>query len=252
MNQVDFEQTASLRQMFWKSEKCQWVVYRARGWPSPSDLVGATYFVGVSLKNKNFSRVWFKHALADIFRLKGQLKITLVDGPYFSAAKASLSGRYLEREFGVLNSLKAEAEARIVRLAEHSAVPVEKLLWSDLEDKVPHVLRVELLEAFRLRQRVFRLITRQTELATSAQIVKNAEIACEFLLCEIPTLIHIYYGALEPFIDLYPGPNATFFGELEAGMLKSELPFATKLAKMRNPLVYADVRHIARNSTGAD
>jgi hypothetical protein len=114
--------------------------------------------------------------------------------------------------------------------------------WNAAERLVPEKLRAEIHSAFLLERRVYSVLLDQIRVnVADMENIEELKQASVFLLNEIPVLLFIYYILIPDVIDVYPGPQAEFFWELERGKFSEEMPISTELAFRSEGLIYADV-----------
>ena len=227
----------------WKSKSLHWTFERHRAPIFSSDIRDAQYFLGISLKNKRFSNDWIAEVLDGVGHLSGSAVIALVDTPYISTEETLSSGKMdLVRRLEVLQRQSEENRERLQRLIRPYSSFVTMVSWSDLEKLKSLEIVIELNSAFKKSTRVRSLVLAQVQKVFSSSLAATEiEHLAKFFIEEIPTLISIYYSAFDGIIDLYPGPQADFFWELDSGALQSDLPMATALALSRCPHTYGSI-----------
>ncbi len=220
----------------WSYGIAHWKVQRRRAMLYPSELRGARYFVGVSLKSRLFSRRWLLAISEAVSHQGGELMLCLVDSPYL---KSTLKE---PKSFSLFEKLRSERLTSLDLVMDRKITNCSRVIWSDLEHQVDGRISSELRSAFERKGRVFNLLMAQTRKALGWS-ASNSDVlqSCEFLLQELPTLMWIYYSAYPGAIDLYPAANAQFLWELDELSLSSELPYATELAASSMPLTYGHI-----------
>jgi hypothetical protein len=102
----------------------------------------------------------------------------------------------------------------------------------------------EVWRAWEEKKVFYRDIRNQT-----AAVIKNVadgelDAYAEFLLEEIPVLLHQYYFGQAEVVDIYPGAQQELFWKIEANFYAAELPLlSARIPKERN-LIYMDWREI--------
>jgi len=138
---------------------------------------------------------------------------------------------------------------RLDRLANQFHEHVDIFAWYDIERLVPIQVGSELKAAFERRESVYRSLIQQVRISTDENLGEHElEQASIFLQREFPVLIYLYYVLLPNAVDVYPGPQANFFWELERGSFYEELPTSTKIAQSGPGLIYAEVSTIKKRA----
>jgi len=212
--------------------------------PTDADLRTRTGLLAISVKNRRFS-----NALVAAFCRASQERfaagvVTVVDSPYERNVAAGCgTPDQQRREIETLRRVAAEARVRVDRIvARHGGGAVSIQPWDALAAEVPEWLARGIRAAWERRGRFHADV-----LAQSRAILPNApasvvlECYAEFLLEELPVLLHHYYFRPDEVVDVYPGPQPAVFWRIEAGAYADEMPdFAGRLCP-RTGLIYACV-----------
>jgi ribosomal protein S18 acetylase RimI-like enzyme len=147
------------------------------------------------------------------------------------------------REIETLHRIAAEARVRVGRIvARHGGGAVSIAPWDALAAETPKWLARGIRTAWRRRGRFHADV-----LAQSRAVLPNAPAAvalesyAEFLLEELPVLLHRYYFRPDEVVDVYPGPQPVVFWRIEAGAYADEMPDLAARLCPRAGLVYARV-----------
>ena len=227
--------------MEWCSGGFCWTFQSVRSALLPDAIKDRQWLLAVSLRNPMFSNQWIKLAINAATAHRGQVVVTLVDDPYVSSVSAlSTSEKIYCSNMVKLKRQRSEQLRRIEKIIKQSNVGVSFKFWKDLCASTPHELTIELTEAFiDNKSRVRELVLDQVAIAHPEikELVQQTRLA-KFFIDEAPVLINYYYAISPGTIDVYPGPQARFFWELDAGLLVNELPKASLLASAGLPHVY--------------
>jgi hypothetical protein len=230
-----------LNEMEWRSGGFSWKFQSAQVELSPGIIKDRKWLLAVSLRNPMFSSRWIRAAINAAAEHRGHMIITLVDEPYVSSMSAlSASLQDYNSNIVSLERQRTEQLLRLKRIAHETPVDVEFVLWQDLCKSTPIELSGEINAAFTdSASRVRELVLAQVAIAHREIIDPNIQTQlARFFLDEAPVLINYYYILSPGVIDVYPGPQAPFFWELDVGLLVKELPIASRLAFTRKPHVY--------------
>ena len=205
------------------------------------DLRGRDAWIFISIKNRSFNRPYIDRFIdmCDAFELRGH--VCPVDDPYRYNRMAELGRDDLpEEEVAKIQRLSGDI-ARMVQKAINGkrARHVDLVRWCDLEAETPPVYRAELTAAFTARTRIREILFEHVSSVKSIDSERTFERYAEFFLCEVPVLIHAYYGK-GPTMDIYPGPQPKFFWQIELGLFEAELPRLTALTRAARSLLYLD------------
>lgn len=208
------------------------------------DVRGRIAWVFISIKNRSFNRDYinrFIH-LCETVGIEG--RICAVDTPYLYNAMAELGVDMLpEAEAAKIERLSADSQ----RMAEKAingklSKRVKLVQWRDLEAETPQVYRDELTHAFQsgtaVRDMFFEHVSSVKPITDEQQFERFAA----FFLCEVPVLMHAYYGRGAT-MDIYPGPQPAFFWQIELGEFADELPELTALTRHDRPMLFLDTHN---------
>lgn len=189
--------------------------------------------VGFSARNRAFSRAFFESAMAVSDLYFARLEILVVDLPY-AYNDAARRGASQPSEEDIAKSLRTgEERLRMVRKvasAHRGRSPINVRRWSDVVDcETVRDLRAELKRAFDRRGNVFEKLIYYSNLWAHGSEGDARDNYTSFLIEEFPVFIKLYYED-RLLADLYPGPNFSFFSELEASAFADELSMATEVA----------------------
>jgi len=204
------------------------------------DLASRRGLLGVSIKNSRFSS-----KLIDAFirfcndHLASGL-VTIVDRPYECNVRAAGGGWAWEcAEIDKLRRIAAEKRRSLNRaLAKERKGGIELVDWDVLAKMTPEWLVEEIRAAWDRRGLFHRDV-----LAHTRERFPDAKHAlegyAEFVLQELPVLLHLYYFGYEQVMDFYPGPQPLLFWKLESGAYAEDLPELDLRLIPREGLVYA-------------
>jgi hypothetical protein len=204
------------------------------------DLASRRGLLGVSVKNTRFSI-----KLIDAFirfcndHLASGL-VTIVDRPYECNVRAAGRGCTWESvEIDKLWHIAAEKRRSLIRaLAKQRTGGIELVDWDALAKMTPEWLVEEIRAAWDRRG-----LFHQDVLAHTRERFPDAKHAlegyAEFVLHELPVLLHLYYFGYEQVVDFYPGPQPPLFWKLESGAYAEDLPKLNLTLMPREGLVYA-------------
>ncbi len=230
----------------WDSGRCHWLVMSRSHHLSVGNLQDASFLIAVSLRNPRFSNRWLRAVIDDALEIGEKVRICLVDTPYFE--RVTYGSQETSLQVQKLTSLYKETSQKEQQisnvLSSYPSQSVDVFRWRDVERVVPVTLFDELHAAFVQRQRIYDFLCEQVRIGTKLETVPEIEEASIFLLREVPVLAFLYYSLFPGTIDVYPGDQADFFWQLEAGLLEQEAPLMTRLAQGAPPSVYANVSHI--------
>lgn len=211
--------------------------------PTDSDLRARTGLLAISVKNPRFSNALIAaFCRASRECLAGGV-VTVVDRPYERNIAAGY--RTLEeqrREIGTLRRVATETRARVGRIvAEHgNYVSIEP--WDALAAETPEWLTRSIRAAWERRGRFYADVLAQSGTVFPTKLPPDAlESYAEFLIEELPVLLHRYYFRPEEVVDVYPGPQPALFWRIEDGAYADEMPVLAHRLRQRSGLVYAHV-----------
>lgn len=200
------------------------------GRPPPLDRT-ESLFIGYSVRNRRFTKDFFRLAAALAGASFRGLCVAIFDRPYaYNDAASRDGGQPTETDFRRSLKIGDERERMIRRtigLGNQDRLDLRR--WPDLETSNVALLRTE-----------FRVAVENSELFRDG-LLRNAitwlrslgrfdaEEFLEFQIQELPVLSDLYYrqGYL---VDLYPGRHFEFFFELEKQKWADELPLASKIS----------------------
>jgi len=177
----------------------------------------------------------------------------LVDVPYFETLVYNEPNvRIQKRQLAILYTQCEQHERRLQRLTSQFSKVIHIFRWNAAERLVPEKFFVEIRSAFLLERRVYSALLDQVRMNVAGlEEIEELKRASVFLLNEIPVLLFMYYRLFPDIIDVYPGPQAEFFWELERGTFTDEMPISTQLACQSEGLIYADVQERRLNAPKA-
>lgn len=212
--------------------------------PTDADLRTRTGLLAISVKNPRFSNALiaaFCRACRERFAAGA---VTVVDKPYERNVAAGRGTPDRQRqEIDTLRRVATEARVRVGRIvARHGGGAVSIEPWDALAAETPEWLIRGIRAAWGRRGRFHADV-----LAQSRAILPHApapvalERYAEFLLEELPVLLHRYYFRPDEVVDVYPGPQPAVFWRIEAGAYADEMPDLADRLCRRAGLVYARV-----------
>ncbi len=207
------------------------------------DLVSRKGLLAISIKNPNFS-----NALICLFaRLCGerlaQGLVTIVDRPYERNIRAAgLSLSWEDVQIKKLRGIAAETRVRVIRmLAKEGTNRIQMVGWDALTEMTPAWLVDEIRAGWDRRGIFYEDVLAQTRAVIPHAERPVLERYAEFVLDELPVLLHLYYFGCEQLVDFYPGPQSMLFWRLESGAYAEELPELARRLIPREGLIYAHV-----------
>lgn len=204
-------------------------------------------WVFISIKNRSFNRSYVDRFIdmCEATGTKGY--VCAVDQPYRYNAMAELGLDALpEKEAAKIERLSSDIRLMVGKAIRGKlSERVELVAWSDLEIRTPTVYREELTRAFEDGTQVRDLLRDHVCSLKPVEDERQFRRFAQFFLCEVPVLMYAYYadGAV---IDVYPGPQPSFFWQIELGRFETELPQLTALTRSGRPMLYLDTHHRAR------
>lgn len=211
--------------------------------PTDSDLRARIGLLAISARNPRFS-----NALVEAFcrtareRLAGGL-VTVVDRPYERniAAGCGTSEEQLQ-EIEILRRVATETLVRVGRIIAKAGGAISIKPWDELAAETPGWLTQSIRTAWEKRGRFYADVLAQTGTVIPTKPAPDAlERYAEFLLEELPVLLHCYYFRPEEVVDVYPGPQPVLFWRIEAGAYADEMPVLAHRLRQRAGVVYAHV-----------
>jgi ribosomal protein S18 acetylase RimI-like enzyme len=211
--------------------------------PIDSELRARSGLLAISVKNPRFS-----NALVAAFcraareRFAGGV-VTVVDRPYErNVAAGSGTPDEQQREIETLRRVAAETRARVGRIVAKHGSAVSIKAWDDLTAETPPWLTQAIRAAWERRGRFHAgLLAQSRAILPNEPAPEELERYAEFLLEELPVLLHLYYFRDREVVDVYPGPNPPVFWGIEAGAYADEMPELAHRLSPRGGLVYAHV-----------
>jgi len=237
-----------LSELDWVSAGFRWCFQSCRLELTPGLIKNRNWLVAVSLRNPAFSNRWLKAVISAASLLEGCVTLTLVFEPYIASMDA-LSTSLSDYKENILKLEKQRREQwnRLNKLIRNVGCNVTLIAWQELCELISADLVDELDVAFKNpASRVRQLVQMQVALVHPQveDIVVRDRLA-DFFLDEIPVLINYYYSIASGCVDVYPGPQAPFFWELDGGFLNDELPYASSLVRKAKPHVYCHSSRVA-------
>lgn len=204
--------------------------------------------LAVSVKNPRFSNQLVAAFIAFCERTLRDGAITVVDAPYQrNLLAAGLSDAWMRRERAKLQRIADETRSRIGRqLRAAAATRIRLLDWEDFAGRTPEWLVQEVRQAWERRGSFHREVLAQACRAIPGlEPGPRAEGHAEFLLEELPPLLHGYYPPEGGCVDVYPGAQAALFWQIESGAHAGELPRLAARVRSSRGLIYLDVQAAA-------
>jgi hypothetical protein len=204
------------------------------------ELASRRGLLAVSVKNARFSRELIRAFIRFCNDHLASGLVTIVDRPYESNLRAA--GRGWAWEYVEINKLwriAAEKRRSVVRaLAKEGKGRIQIIDWDALTKMTPGWLFKEIRAGWDRRG-----LFHADVLAHTRESIPDAEQAlegyAEFVLEELPVLLHLYYFRYEKVVDFYPGPQPPLFWKVECGAYAEDLPELTLRLMAREGLVYA-------------
>lgn len=204
------------------------------------DLASRAGLLAVSVKNRRFSSNLIRAFVRLCNEHLARALVTIVDRPYECNIKAARRGWAEERvEIDKLRHIATEKRRSLIRaLAKEGKGGIQLIAWDALSEMTPEWLSEEIRAGWKRRG-----LFHADVLAHTRERFPDAEHAlegyAEFLLEELPVLVHLYYFGHEQIVDFYPGPQPPLFWKIESGAYAEDLPELTLRLKPRQGLVYA-------------
>jgi hypothetical protein len=207
------------------------------------DLVSRRGLLAVSIKNPRFSNALISAFARECSDRLAHGLVTIVDRPYERNLRAAGRGSAWEHaEIEKLGRISAETRVRVIRtLAKEGAGQIQLLGWDALAEMTPSWLVDEIRAGWNRRGIFYADVLAQTRAVIPAAEQPVLERYAEFILEELPVLLHLYYFGREQLVDFYPGPQSMLFWKLESGTYAEELPELARRLIPREGLVYAHV-----------
>lgn len=202
--------------------------------PSPRFDKTEPLLIGFSVKNRAFSREFFQNVARLAQECFSRLEIVIVDTPYAFNEAAKRGGLVpSDRELATVRKLGDERFRMITKTLNSNLIagfPTRVRRWDDFEaDSDIQQLKVEMQAAFQRRSTFYEEILQYSSLWSRSLGGVDIEAFSNFLLEEFPVFIKLYYID-KLLVDIYPGPNFTFFQKLEDGVWELDLPLASRSA----------------------
>jgi tRNA-dependent cyclodipeptide synthase len=216
-----------------------WPIDPPESWSDRSGLLA------VSVKNPRFSNQLVAAFIAFCKRALRDGEITVVDAPYErNVVAAGLDDAWMRQERAKLRRIADETRSRIRRqLRAAAATRIRVLDWPDFAGRTPEWLVQEVRRAWERRGSFHREVLAQTCRAIPGlEPGPRAERHAEFLLEELPPLLHHYYSAEAGCVDVYPGAQPALFWRIESGAHAGELPRLSARARSGRGLIYLDTQ----------
>ncbi len=153
-------------------------------------------------------------------------------------------------EINKLSRIAAEKRRSLIRaLAKEGKGRIQLIDWDTLTKMTPSWLFKEIRAGWDRRG-----LFHADVLAHTRERFPDAEQAlegyAEFVLEELPVLLHLYYFGYEQVVDFYPGPQPPLFWNVESGVYAEDLPELTLRLMPREGLVYAHAIELAARGSG--
>lgn len=189
-------------------------------------------FIGLSIRNRHFSRKFLKDVLALVLEEFRELYVIIFDIPYAYNDAAERgedqpSSQDIDKNVRIGDEREESIRKIAASLGTLDSIKIER--WAQVQSHEVETYRLELRSAVEtngpLRNSL--LINARRWLKKRGRV--EAEEFIEFQIQELPVLIDVYYnkGFL---VDIYPGYYFLFFFELERGEWNDELPQCSKAA----------------------
>jgi len=208
------------------------------------DITGRVAWVFISIKNRSFSKVYIRQfiELCEATGIEG--RICAVDRPYLFNAMAELGVDSLpDSETAKIMGLSGDFQRMVTKaIRARKSERVKLVQWDDLENATPQIYRDELAQAFHSGGRVRDLFFDHVSSVKPISDERQFERFADFFLCEVPVLLHAYYGAGAT-MDIYPGPQPAFLWQIELGEFAQELPELTALTGRGRPMLFLDTHN---------
>jgi len=207
------------------------------------DLATRRGMLGVSIKNSRFTNALISAFARMCSDRLAQGLVTIVDRPYERNISATGRGPGWEHaEIEKLRRIAAETRVRVMRmLAKEGAGQIQLLDWSALAEMTPAWLVDEIRRGWNRRGPFYEDILSETRAVIPSIEKSKLERYAEFVLEELPVLLHLYYFSGEQVVDFYPGPPPKLFWKLESGAYAEELPEFMRQIIRREGLIYAHI-----------
>lgn len=203
----------------------------------------------ISIKNRGFSKRYVNRfvSMCEAEGVRGH--ICPVDDPYRYNAMAELKCDDLpDGEMDKIERLSSDI-SRMAQKAINGQLSklVTMVKWCDIEAQTPPEYRQELTRAFKDGTRVRDHLYEHVSSVKPIETERDFERYAEFFLCEVPVLMHAYYGHGAT-LDIYPGQQPKFFWQIELGVFEEELPKLTAMTRRGRSMLYLDThdRSVAR------
>lgn len=208
---------------------------------SDFDLSGRNGWMFISIKNRSFDRAYVKRFIEMCESLGVDGHICPVDMPYHYNRMAELGRDDLPEEEALKIEQLSSDISRMVQKALNGlrTKRVDLVRWRDIEAETPSLYRAELTCAFNARTSIRDAIFEQVSSVKRLENERMFERFAEFFLCEVPVLLHAYYGN-GPTFDIYPGPQPKLIWNIELGLFETELPHLTALTRKDRAMLYLD------------
>ncbi len=205
------------------------------------DLASRWGLLAVSIKNPRFSNALISEFVRFCSHSLAQGIVTVVDRPYERNLSAAGHSSARERaEIEKLRRIAEETRVRVTRiLTGEGSGKIRLIGWDSMAEMTPVWLFDEIRAGWNRRGTFYADVLAQTQTVIQCTEQRMLERYAEFILEELPVLLHLYYFRHEQLVDFYPGPMPMLFWNLESGAYSKELPELMRQLIPREGLVYA-------------
>ena len=209
--------------------------------PTDSDLRGRIGLLAISVRNPRFSNCLIAAFCRAAQECLAGGVVTVVDRPYErNVAAGGGTPEEQRRRIETLRRVAAETRVRVARIVAKHAGPISIEPWDALAAQTPERLIRGIRAAWERRGRFYADVLAQSRAVLPSVPAGDAlESYAEFLLEELPVLLHRYYQHPEEVVDIYPGPQPALFWRIEAGAYADEMPDVAQGLCARAGLIYA-------------
>ena len=214
----------------------------------PKERRGALF---VSIKNRQFNTALidaFCHFVQDHC---AEGYITIVDKPYLhNITRDTVAGAERDRQILNLKRLSEDRTRNATKRIRNAGCQVVRLInWSEMAAQTPSWIGTELNTALAENGPFAAAVTDHAAQVMSTQ--GNANIAptfTDFLMEELPVLLHAFYHDATGIVDCYPAPQVPLFWRIDRGDFASELPKVAALVKAAPRLFSADIQPVEESA----
>ena len=208
------------------------------------DVTNRIAWIFISIKNRSFNRAYINGFIDLCEKVGIEGRICAVDAPYEYNAMAELGVETLApSDAAKIHNLSGDFQRMVAKaIRGKRSERVQLVQWATLEEDTPQAYRDELAHAFyghtAVRDALFEHVSSVKPVTDDIQFERFAK----FFLCEVPVLLHAYY-AYGATMDIYPGPQPSFFWQIELGEFANELPKLTALTQSGRPMLFLDTHN---------